>query len=81
MKPIDGRRRVLIEGVSPQIDAGGHPVRRICGDILQVSAAVFADGKDEIAARVLYRHGTEKRWQFAPMRPEGNDLWSAEFPR
>jgi len=80
MKPIDGRRRVLIEGVSPQIDAGGHPVRRICGDILQVSAAVFADGKDEIAARVLYRHGTEKRWQFAPMRPEGNDLWSAEFP-
>ena len=80
MKPIDGRRRVMIEGVSPQIDAGGHPVRRICGDTLQVSAAVFADGKDEIAARVLYRHSSEKRWRFVPMRPEGNDLWNAEFP-
>ena len=42
---------------------------------MHVSAAVFADGKDQIAARVLYRHASEKRWLFAPMRPEGNDLW------
>jgi starch synthase (maltosyl-transferring) len=52
-----------------------HAVRRICGDNLLVSAAVFADGKDEIAARVLYRHASEKRWRFVPMQSAGNDLW------
>ncbi len=79
MKPTDGRQRVLIEDVGPQIDAGGHPVRRICGNALLVSAAIFADGKDEIAARVLYRHASEERWQFSPMRPVGNDLWNGTF--
>ena len=79
MKPADGRRRVVIEGVSPQIDAGVHPVRRVCGCALLVSAAIFADGKDEIAARVLYRHASQKRWRFAPMRAAGNDLWNGTF--
>jgi starch synthase (maltosyl-transferring) len=79
MKPTDGRRRVVIEGVSPQIDAGVHPVRQIWGDALLVSAAIFADGKDEIAARVLYRHASEKRWQSAPMQAAGEDLWKATF--
>jgi starch synthase (maltosyl-transferring) len=79
MKLTDGRRRVVIEGVSPQIDAGVHPVRRVCGCALLVSAAIFADGKDEIAARVLYRHASQKRWRFAPMRAAGNDLWNGTF--
>lgn len=76
MKPTDGRRRVVIEDVNPQIDSGMHPVRRVCGDELRVTAAVFADGKDRIAARLLYRRPGEKRWRFLPMRPAGNDLWS-----
>jgi starch synthase (maltosyl-transferring) len=79
MKPTDGRRRVVIESVSPQIDAGAHPVRRIRGDTLQVSAAIFADGKDEIGARVLYRRANDKRWRFSPMQPVGNDLWNGDF--
>jgi starch synthase (maltosyl-transferring) len=79
MKPTDGRRRVVIEDVSPQIDAGAHPVRRICGDTLLAGATIFADGKDEIAARVLFRHAGEKRWRFAPMRSAGNDLWKGTF--
>jgi starch synthase (maltosyl-transferring) len=79
MKPLDGRRRVVIEDVNPRIDSGGHPVRRVRGDEVRVIAAVFADGKDEVAARVLYRHGDEKRWQFVSMRATGNDLWSGAF--
>ena len=79
MKPADGRNRVVIESIGPQVDSGRYPVRRICGDHLSVSAAIFADGKDEIAARVLYRHASEKRWRFAPMQATGNDLWSGAF--
>ncbi len=79
MKPTDGRRRVVIEDVMPQIDAGMHPVRRICGDALLVSAAIFADGKDEIAARLLFRPSGQKRWRFASMQAAGNDLWNGSF--
>ncbi len=79
MKPTDGRRRVVIESVSPQIDGAVHPVRRMRGDALLVSAAIFADGRDEIAARVLYRHETEENWRFAPMLPVGNDVWNSSF--
>jgi starch synthase (maltosyl-transferring) len=79
MKPVHGRRRVVIEDVSPRIDAGRYPVRRISGDEIVVTAAIFADGKDELAARLLYRHISDIRWQFAPMCLSGNDLWSGAF--
>jgi len=32
MKLRDGRQRVVIEDVTPQIDWGSHPVRRVCGE-------------------------------------------------
>ena len=79
MKPTDGRRRVVIEDVSPQIDAGRHPVCRIVGDSVSVGAAIFADGKDELAARLLYRHASDKHWRFTAMLPAGNDLWNGSF--
>lgn len=79
MKPRDGRQRVVIEDVTPQIDAGKHPVRRVSGEEIAVTAAVFADGHDRVAARVLYRHESEKRWHFVEMRGPDNDLWEASF--
>ncbi len=79
MKAEHGRRRVVIEDVKPQIDAGNHPVRRILGDQVRITAAIFADGKDELAARLVYRHSSDSRWHTAPMIAEGNDLWTASF--
>ena len=79
MKSTDGRRRVVIEGIAPQIDAGRHPVRRIVGEEVRVSAAIYADGHDLVAARLLYRHKAERRWRFTPMKAEGNDVWSGSF--
>ena len=49
MKPHDGRQRVVIEDVTPQLDAGRHPVRRVVGEEVQVNAAIFADGHDHVA--------------------------------
>jgi starch synthase (maltosyl-transferring) len=79
MKPQHGLRRVVIEDVSPQIDGGRHAIRRIAGDDVVVTAAIFADGKDELAARLHYRHSSDARWRLAPMLPAGNDLWSGTF--
>ncbi len=79
MKPCDGRQRVVIEDVTPQIDWGSHPVRRVCGEEVEVSAAIFADGHNDVAARVLYRHESESGWRFAPMQALENDSWKGVF--
>jgi starch synthase (maltosyl-transferring) len=79
MKLADGRMRVVIEEVSPQLEGGRHPVRRVVGGAIAVSAAIFADGHDLLAARVLYRPKNERRWQSAPMKAGENDLWSGSF--
>lgn len=79
LPPLNGRRRVVIEDVHPQIAAGRHPVCRIAGDEVVVTAAIFADGKDELASRLLFRHSTDRRWSFEPMHATGDDLWSSAF--
>jgi starch synthase (maltosyl-transferring) len=80
MKPADGRNRVVIEDVLPQLNSGRYPVRRILGDHFTVTAAVFADGHDQLTARALYRPTRERRWRTVPLEPLGNDLWTASFP-
>jgi starch synthase (maltosyl-transferring) len=75
-KPTRGRNRVIIEEVTPQIDASRHPVCRVVGDEITVTVAIFADG---LAARVLYRHNSERRWRLTPMIPTANDLWTGSF--
>ena len=79
-KPADGRKRVVIESVRPEIDAGRFPIKRIIGDSVQVEADVFADGHDHVAARLLFRFREIPAWTTVPMRPLGNDRWRAEFP-
>jgi starch synthase (maltosyl-transferring) len=79
MKPIEGRKRVVIEEVEPQIDCGRYPAKRILGDTVTVTAAVFGDGHDHVSGRLLYRHSSEADWRSTPLSPLTNDLWSASF--
>lgn len=79
-KPADGRKRVVIESVEPEIDAGRFPVKRIIGDSIEVEADVFADGHDHVDARLLFRFHETPTWSAVPMRPLGNDRWRGEFP-
>ncbi|MGA9982687.1 MAG: maltotransferase domain-containing protein, partial [Acidobacteriaceae bacterium] len=79
-KPADGRKRVVIESVTPEIDAGRFPIKRIAGDTVRVEADVFADGHDHVTARLLYRPQALSSWTAVPMQPLGNDRWHGEFP-
>ena len=79
-KPADGRKRVVIESVQPEIDAGRFPIKRIAGDSVEVEGDVFADGHDHVAARLLYRPQGVSSWTAVPMQPLGNDRWRGEFP-
>jgi len=80
MKPAEGRKRVVIEHIEPQVDCGRVPARRFLGDRVAVSAAIFADGHDHVAARLLYKHQGDPGWRSIPMTALSNDLWSASFP-
>jgi len=57
---VDGRRRVVIEHVRPEVDGGRFPVKRVVGQSVIVEADVFADGHDEIAGVLRYRHEREE---------------------
>src|SRR5579875_3096326 len=80
MKPNEGRLRVVIEEVQPQIDGGRYPAKRVVGDNVAVTAAIFCDGHDHVAARLLYRHESERKWREARFTSLPNDIWTATFP-
>jgi starch synthase (maltosyl-transferring) len=79
MKPVEGRRRVIIEEVQPQVDCGRYPAKRILGDAVTITAAIFGDGHDLVSARLLFRHSSETDWRSTTLTPLTNDLWSATF--
>ncbi len=72
--------RVAIEKVTPEIDGGRFPVKRITGEVLTVEADIFADGHDKIAARLKYRAADQRDWSSAPMAFVDNDRWAGSFP-
>ena len=75
----NGRLRVIIENVEPEIDGGRFPVKRVVGERVTVEADAFADGHDVIVCRLLYRHEGDGEWSEAVMLPLGNDRWRGEF--
>jgi starch synthase (maltosyl-transferring) len=43
-------RRVVIERIRPEIDAGRFPIKRTVGERVDVTATIFADGHDVVVA-------------------------------
>lgn len=78
MSGAQGRQRVMIEGIRPEIDAGRFPIKRTVGGEVVVEADVFADGHDSIAVALRYQH-EGSGWNETPMEFIGNDRWRASF--
>ncbi len=75
----DGRKRVIIEHVRPEIVGGRYPIKRVIGEGVTVTADIFTDGHDSVSASLLYKSGTDSRWKEAPMKYINNDRWEGEF--
>jgi starch synthase (maltosyl-transferring) len=71
--------RVVIEQVAPCVDGGRFMAKRVVGDVLEVSADIYSDGHDEIAA-ILTVRAPGSDWRDVPMAPAGNDVWTAKVP-
>ena len=79
MHPDAGRRRVVIEGIQPVIDAGRFPIKRTVGEEVVVEADIFTDGHDLLSAVLCYRWARDTVWTEAAMAPLGNDRWQGRF--
>ena len=74
-----GRLRVVIENVKPEIDCGRFPAKRAVGERMTVEADIFADGHDALSALLLYRKEGASTWIETPMQPLVNDRWRGTF--
>lgn len=72
--------RIVIEAMSPMVDGGQFPVRRIVGDQLEVEADVFMDGHDRLGVVLRWRPDDSATWHSVPMMALGNDRWRASMP-
>ena len=79
MTDSDGRQRVVIESVRPQIDGGRFPIKRTPGESVAVGADVFADGHDILRVEMLYRRKEQQTWMIQEMVHQGSDEWTASF--
>ncbi len=75
----NGRNRVIIEKVYPEIDCGRYPIKRVVGENVVVEADIFGDGHDSVSAVLVYRKKGERTWTEAPMEFLVNDRWRGEF--
>ena len=71
---------IVVECVSPELDAGRYPVKRIIGDICDVGADVLKEGHDLLAARVRYCPPDGGDWRVAPLSHDyDRDRWLGSF--
>ncbi len=71
--------RIAIEDVSPELNGGRYPVKRVLGDELEVQADIFRDGHDKLRAVVKFALEGQG-WREAPLALFDNDRWVARFP-
>jgi starch synthase (maltosyl-transferring) len=72
--PRDDAARVAIEAVEP---GGEFPAKVVVGRDFIVSADVFADGHEVLAADLLWQTANASDWQRIPMLKLANDRWEA----
>jgi starch synthase (maltosyl-transferring) len=72
--------RVVIENVTPCVDAGRHPAKSIVGEDLVVGGDLYTEGHSLMRGVVRYRAPRERRWRNAPLVYEYEpDRWSARI--
>ncbi|HET7264978.1 MAG TPA: alpha-1,4-glucan--maltose-1-phosphate maltosyltransferase [bacterium] len=76
---MEAKPRVAIEALTPQVDCGRFPAKRIAGDTVVVECDAFADGHDVLAGVLRYRREGDRRWSEAPLALVDNDRWRGTF--
>ncbi|MEU4097948.1 alpha-1,4-glucan--maltose-1-phosphate maltosyltransferase [Streptomyces sp. NPDC026673] len=72
--------RIPVLDVRPLVDCGRRPAKAVVGETFQVTATVFREGHDAVAANVVLRNPAGRSGPWTPMRElaPGTDRWGAE---
>jgi starch synthase (maltosyl-transferring) len=70
---------IVIEDVTPSVDGGRYPAKRIAGERCVVEADIFRDGHQVLRAAVKWRRKQDETFDEAPMLVVDNDRWRGEF--
>ena len=71
---------VVIACVTPELDAGRYPVKRIVGDTVWVGADIIKEGHDQLAAQVIYQGPGDSDWSASPLHYDfDTDRWYGAF--
>jgi starch synthase (maltosyl-transferring) len=71
--------RIVIDRLTPSVDGGTFPARRIVGRSVTVEANVFMDGHEVLRADLLWKAADETEWRRTPLTSIGNDRWRGSF--
>lgn len=71
--------RIRFAQIKPTVDGGKYPVKRLQGEVVQVSATIFRDGSDAMGAAVRYHHEEEREYHHVLLKHVGNDRWVGNF--
>ena len=70
---------VVISNLSPLVEGGKYPTKRVVGETLNVHADIFKEGHDHVLAVLAWRPSGSKEWRETPMHHFDNDRWRAEL--
>ena len=76
---MNRRSDIVIEEVMPAVDNGNFPAKASEGSILTVTARIYRSGSSRIRVRVASKHSSDRKWEYAPLEPLGNDLWAGKI--
>jgi len=77
--PTKRKDRVQISRLTPEIDGGRYPIKRVVDDILEISADIVVDGHNALAVALLFKEEAASDWSEIPMEHTLNDSWQAQF--
>ncbi len=74
-----GFGRIPVTGVSPVIENGAYPVKAVVHERLRITANVFREGHDAVAASIILTSptGRQRRVDMQQIEPMGLDIWEA----
>ncbi|MEW2619809.1 maltotransferase domain-containing protein, partial [Streptomyces sp. NPDC048106] len=77
--PVTALGRIPVLDVRPVVQHGRRPAKAVTGESFEVSATVFREGHDAVAANVVLRDPRGRPGPWTPMRElaPGTDRWGA----
>ncbi|MFI8191175.1 maltotransferase domain-containing protein, partial [Streptomyces sp. NPDC085946] len=73
--------RIPVRDVRPAVECGRRPAKAVVGETFEVTATVFREGHDAVAANVVLKDPEGRPGPWTPMRElaPGSDRWGAEI--